>query len=126
DHRHHRLLRARRERPHCRAAQKRYELAPVHSINSSARASSVGGISRFWQRSLITTQGLSFPPITAQPVLRNGTSAPTYRCPPPSYRCCHLNRPPQCSLDPHDRSARNSQSERRPVGVAAHAPPAAT
>src|SRR5262249_50109695 len=41
-----RLLRARRERP-CRrrAAEQRDELAPFHSITSSARARSVGGIS---------------------------------------------------------------------------------
>src|SRR5262249_1463228 len=41
-----RLLRARSERPRGRAAEKRHELAPFHSITSSARASSVGGISR--------------------------------------------------------------------------------
>ena len=42
DHRHRRLLRARRERPRGRrAAEKRDELAPPHSITSSARASSV-------------------------------------------------------------------------------------
>src|SRR6516225_3002249 len=41
-----RLLRARRERPHGRAAEQRYELAALHSITSSARASSVGGTSR--------------------------------------------------------------------------------
>jgi hypothetical protein len=39
-------LRARRERPHSRAAEQRYEVAPFHSITSSARASSVDGISR--------------------------------------------------------------------------------
>ena len=45
DHRHRRLLRARRERPRRRrAAEQRDELAAVHSITSSARASSVGGI----------------------------------------------------------------------------------
>ena len=39
-----RLLRARRERPRRRrAAEQRDELAPLHSITSSARASSVGG-----------------------------------------------------------------------------------
>ena len=37
DHRHRRLLRARRERPRrCRAAEQRDELAPLHSITSSA------------------------------------------------------------------------------------------
>ena len=37
-HRHHRLLRPRRERPrHGRTAQQRYELAARHSISSSAR-----------------------------------------------------------------------------------------
>ena len=42
-----RLLRARSERPRrCRAAEQRDELAPPHSITSSARASSVGGTSR--------------------------------------------------------------------------------
>src|SRR5262245_61286264 len=46
DHRHRRLLRARRERPRRRAADERYELAPPHSITASARESSVGGISR--------------------------------------------------------------------------------
>src|SRR5262249_51782734 len=46
DHRHPRLLRARRERPHRRAAAQRDELATFHSITSSARASKVGGISR--------------------------------------------------------------------------------
>src|SRR5215472_5092013 len=45
--RHRRLLRARRERPGGgRAADERDELAPLHSITASARASSVGGISR--------------------------------------------------------------------------------
>src|SRR5215831_8748314 len=40
-------LRPRRERPHGRcAAEQRYELPAVHSITSSARASSVGGTSR--------------------------------------------------------------------------------
>src|SRR5262245_18775261 len=37
DHRQRRLLRARRERPCCRAAEQRDELAPLHSITSSAR-----------------------------------------------------------------------------------------
>ena len=41
DHRHRRLLRPRRERPRRRrAAEQRDELAPLHSITSSARASS--------------------------------------------------------------------------------------
>ena len=43
DHRHRRLLRPRRKRPGRRAAEKRDEIAPLHSITSSARASSVGG-----------------------------------------------------------------------------------
>src|SRR5262249_36688753 len=46
DHRHRWLLRARRERPCCRAAENRDEIAALHSITSSARASSVGGTSR--------------------------------------------------------------------------------
>src|SRR5262249_17302929 len=40
------LLRARRERPHRRAAEQRDELAPLHSIISSARASNDGGTVR--------------------------------------------------------------------------------
>src|SRR5262249_2844477 len=39
------LLRARRKRPCRRAAEQRHELAPLHSITSSAIASSVGGTS---------------------------------------------------------------------------------
>src|SRR6516225_5612975 len=47
NHRHFWLLRVCRERPHrSRAAEERDELAAVHSITSSARASSVGGTSR--------------------------------------------------------------------------------
>src|SRR5262249_52348523 len=47
DHRHRALLRARRERPsNRRAADEGDELAPPHSITSSARASSVAGNSR--------------------------------------------------------------------------------
>ena len=47
DQRHRRLLRARRQRPsHGSAAEQRDELASSHSITSSARASSVGGMSR--------------------------------------------------------------------------------
>jgi hypothetical protein len=42
DHRHRRLLRAHRERPDSRAAEKGDELAPPHSMTSSASASSVG------------------------------------------------------------------------------------
>src|SRR6516225_4085403 len=49
DHRHRCLLRTRRERPRRRAADERDECAPLHlrghSITSSARASSVAGIS---------------------------------------------------------------------------------
>src|SRR5215831_15391062 len=45
DHRHLRLLRARRQRPRCSAAEQRDELVALHSITSSARASSSGGIS---------------------------------------------------------------------------------
>src|SRR6516165_3586185 len=47
DHRHRRLLCARRERPsERRTAEKRDELAPFYSITSSASASSVGDNSR--------------------------------------------------------------------------------
>src|SRR5262249_4032561 len=46
DHRHRRRLSAGSERPRCcRASESGNELAPVHSITSSARASSVGGTS---------------------------------------------------------------------------------
>src|SRR5262245_5799186 len=41
-----RLLRARRERPRGCAAEQRDELAALHSITSSARASTVAGTSR--------------------------------------------------------------------------------
>src|SRR6266446_3908208 len=44
DHWHRRLLRPRRERPRrCRAAEQRDEVAALHSITSSAMASSPGG-----------------------------------------------------------------------------------
>src|SRR5215470_2059797 len=46
DHWHRRLLRPRRERPRGCTAEKRDELAALHSITSLARASSVGGTSR--------------------------------------------------------------------------------
>src|SRR5262249_26255432 len=50
DYRHRRLLRARRERPRCRAAEQRDELAPLHlrghSMTSSAMATSLSGIWR--------------------------------------------------------------------------------
>src|SRR5262249_13897935 len=39
-----RLLRPRRERPRRHAAEQRDEIAPVHSITSSARASSMDGM----------------------------------------------------------------------------------
>src|SRR5262249_20736588 len=39
------LLRPRRKRPRCRAAEQPDELAPVHSITSSARASTDDGLS---------------------------------------------------------------------------------
>src|SRR5262245_56202785 len=48
------LLRARRERPRgCRAADQRDELAALHSITSSARASNVGGISKWSVRAVL-------------------------------------------------------------------------
>src|SRR5262245_33691698 len=47
DHRHRRLLRSRRERPcRCSAAEQHNEVAPSHSITSSARARTGVGISR--------------------------------------------------------------------------------
>src|SRR5262249_6765529 len=46
DHRHRRLLRARRERPRGSAAEQRDELAARHSITSSARVRSMGGTAR--------------------------------------------------------------------------------
>src|SRR5262245_38112419 len=46
DHRHRRLLCPRRLRPRSRAAEQRDELAPFHSITSSASASNLSGISR--------------------------------------------------------------------------------
>jgi hypothetical protein len=46
------LLRPRHERPPSNAAEQRDELAPLHSITSSARADSVGGTSmpQSWRR----------------------------------------------------------------------------
>src|SRR5580704_9223 len=46
DYRHCGLLRASRKRPRRRAADQRDEIAPLHSITSSATASSVGGMAR--------------------------------------------------------------------------------
>src|SRR5262249_12576995 len=46
DHRHRRLLRVHRQPPSRRAADERYELAPFHSLPASARACSVGAMSR--------------------------------------------------------------------------------
>src|SRR5262249_11437451 len=61
DHRHSRLLRACRERPRCRAAEQSDELAPCHSITSSASAISLSGTSRPSARAvlrLITSSNL--------------------------------------------------------------------
>src|SRR6185503_19580528 len=46
DHRLRRLLRARCKRQRCRASSNGQELAPSHSITSSARASNVGGTAK--------------------------------------------------------------------------------
>jgi hypothetical protein len=46
DDRRRRLLRVRRERPRRGGAEQRYERAALHSITSSARASSASGTSR--------------------------------------------------------------------------------
>jgi hypothetical protein len=46
DHRQRRLLRARRERPCCHAAEERDEIAAFHSITSSARSKIDGGTAR--------------------------------------------------------------------------------
>src|SRR5262249_40251525 len=62
DDRHRRLLRARRQRPRDgRTTAKRDELAPPHSITSSARAMTVAGICRpsaFATLRLITSSNL--------------------------------------------------------------------
>src|SRR5262249_26596100 len=61
DHRHRRLLRARRERPDRRTAEQRDEPAALHSITSSARARSVDGTSKRSARAvlrLITSSNL--------------------------------------------------------------------
>src|SRR5262249_38078074 len=72
DHRHRRLLRARRERPRGRPAEQRDELAPPHSITSSAATCSVGGTARssalavpFWHGLWVpkgTPAGMRLPP----------------------------------------------------------------
>src|SRR6516162_4586322 len=60
DHRHRRLLRARRDGPCRRAAEQRDERAPPHhSITSSARASSVGGTSRPSALAVLTLMTIS-------------------------------------------------------------------
>src|SRR5262249_19011159 len=68
------LLRARRERPRRRAAEQRDELAPLHSITSSARASSVGGTSSTLAANRATRR--TFPASLTNPVVsvvgRNG------------------------------------------------------
>src|SRR5436190_22311005 len=56
-----RLLRARSERPCCRATEQRYEFPPLHSMTSSASASSLSGTSRaiaFAALRLITSSNL--------------------------------------------------------------------
>src|SRR5262245_28091187 len=53
NHRHRRLLRIRRERPRRRAPEQRDELAPLHSITSSAMASSEGGTVRPNMRAVV-------------------------------------------------------------------------
>src|SRR5262245_63890322 len=62
DHRHRRLLRARRERPCGRAAEERDELAPLHSLNhsitSSARSGNAGGIVTLAVLRLMTSSNL--------------------------------------------------------------------
>src|SRR5262245_65180631 len=75
-----RLLRARRERPRRRAAKERDDLAPSHSITSSAIASRPGGIatpSAFAVLRLITSSNLvgcntgkspGFSPLRTRPV----------------------------------------------------------
>src|SRR5262249_4568811 len=87
DHWHHRLLRRRRQRPRRRrTADKRDEVASVHSITSSARASSAGGISRasafaalrLITKSTFTTcctgRSAGFSPLRTRPLYR-----PTWR-----------------------------------------------
>src|SRR5262249_23287055 len=59
DHRHRRLLRARRKRPRCHTADKRDELAALHSITSSARAMSVGGTVRPSALAVLTLMTIS-------------------------------------------------------------------
>jgi len=59
DHRHRRLLRGRREWPRGRrAAEERYELAPLHSITSSARASTADDLVK-WQLGKFLAQNFS-------------------------------------------------------------------
>ena len=74
------LLRAHRQRPRRRAGNKRDELAPLHSITSSARASTAGRISKpsaFAVLRLITNSNLvdcitgrsaGFSPLRIRPV----------------------------------------------------------
>src|SRR5262249_41628806 len=66
DHEFFRLLCACRVRPHCRSTDKNKELSPPHSMTSSARASSAGGMVR---PSAFAVLGLS--------VLQRDTPRPT-------------------------------------------------
>jgi len=55
------LLRPHRERPRCRTAEQRYERATLHSITSSAMASSAGGRVRPRMHPKITATALAKP-----------------------------------------------------------------
>src|SRR5262245_38530579 len=70
------LLCARRERRRGRAADERYDLAPPHSITSSARASSCGGTTRpsilavwaFMTDTCTTGKSVGLAPLRMRPV----------------------------------------------------------
>src|SRR5262249_51160742 len=80
NHRHRRLLRARRERQRRRAAKQRDELATLHSITSSAVASKDDGMAMSSNRAgwwlmtssnlldCITGRSTGFPPLRMRPV----------------------------------------------------------
>src|SRR5262249_40261891 len=76
------LLRVGRQRPHRRAAEKRYELAALHSITSSASASSLSGIWTFAVLRLMASSNLfgnstgrsaGFAPLRMRPAYIPGT-----------------------------------------------------
>src|SRR6476646_7872390 len=105
------LLGPRRQRPNCCAAEQRDELAPPdHSITSSARASSEGGISRPSALAVLRLTTSSY--LVGACTGRSAGFSPL-RMPHPdrTLHCQRRKRPgrrPQGSSDKHGRSVRRA------------------